>query len=98
MNIKDTLGKVGDSIGSQARGAATELLEKVGNESRDLGERIGDRVVARITDLSDSALKRMGLLTKRRSRRGTLLGVLMGIVLGAIAIRILGRDEALPQS
>jgi hypothetical protein len=94
MNIKDTLEKVGDSIGTQARGAATDLIEKVSSESREVGERIGDRIVARITDLSDAALKRMGLMTKRRSRRGTLFGVLVGVALGAIAVRILGRDTA----
>lgn len=92
MNIRDTLEKATESIGAQMRGTADNLIEKIGSESRQLGEKVGDSIVARVGDLSDTALARLNLVSKQRARQQTMMGVLAGFFIGVVIARMLGGD------
>lgn len=95
MRIRDTIedGAAGFAkqvvapVAERVRDTAEDLLDRLGSESREISERVSDRIVARIEDLSETALANLNLTTTRRARQQTWLGVLVGFLVGAALSR-----------
>jgi hypothetical protein len=91
MNIKDTLEEATASIFDRARDTTDSLVDRIGSESRHLGEQALGRVTTSLENLSEAALAKMSLVTQRTARRRTFYGVLIGIFAGFILGRIFMR-------
>lgn len=102
MSIRSTLEDraagfvtMASPVAERVRDTADDLIDRIGAESRQLGERVGDRVSTRLENLPEAALKRLDLVTTRQARRRTILGVLAGVAVGAILVRLFtGEDGA----
>lgn len=91
----DFVSNVAIPVAERVRDSADDLIDRIGAESRQLGEKVGSRVSAQLEQLPETALKRLDLVTARRARRRTILGVLAGFVLGALVVRLFtGEDGA----
>ncbi len=93
MRFRDTFERTTERIGAQVRDTADDLIDKLGSESQKLGEKVGDSIVARVNDLSDSALARLNLVTERRARQRMMAGAATGIFLGFLLARFFGGES-----
>lgn len=93
MRIRDTLERTTENIGAQVRDTADSLIDKLGNESQKLGEKVGDSIVARVNDLSDTALARLNLVTERKARQRMMAGAATGIFIGFVLARLFGGES-----
>ncbi|HEX2154899.1 MAG TPA: hypothetical protein VHL52_13105 [Acidimicrobiia bacterium] len=90
-NIEGTasnlLSQVGP-VGERVRDTADEVIEYLGTESRQLGEKMGERLSAQLEQVPEATLKRLNLVTTSKSRRRTILATLIGLVLGAAVMKL----------
>src|SRR5690606_6793147 len=86
-DLKSQMGPVADRM----KDTADDLMEKIGTESRHFGEMMGERLAAQLEQVPDEALKRVHLVTARKSRRKMVLGLLLGLVIGAIIMAAIDR-------
>lgn len=93
MRFRDTFERTTERIGAQVRDTADDLIDKIGSESQKLGEKVGDSIVARVNDLSDTALARLNLVTERRARQRMMAGAATGIFLGFLLARFFGGES-----
>jgi hypothetical protein len=86
-DLKSQMGPVADRM----KDTADDLMEKIGTESRHFGGDDGQRLAAQLEQVPDEALKRVHLVTARKSRRRMILGLLLGLVIGAIIMAAIDR-------
>lgn len=80
-------------VAEKARHRADDLVDRLGEESRQFGEKMSERLGAQVEQLPDAALKRFNLVRASRARRNMIWGLLIGIVLGAVLVRIFAGEE-----
>jgi hypothetical protein len=83
-NLLSQVGPVGERV----RDTADEMIEYLGTESRQLGEKMGERLSAQLEQVPEATLKRLNLVTTSKSRRRTILAMLIGLVLGAAVMKL----------
>jgi|GEM_PF-1496228 len=96
MRFRDTLEDGAADFASQivsplvekVRDTADSLIDRIGSESREIGERVGDNLAARVENLSETALAKLNLVPVGRARMRTWQGLLGGMVIGAILARL----------
>lgn len=101
MSIRKTLeNTASDFVNNMAvpaaermRVTADDLIDRIGSESRQIGERVGDKVSTRLDHLPEAALDRLNLVTVARARRRTVMGLLLGIVIGAVLMRVFSGED-----
>lgn len=100
MSILQTLGGTAADVMSQmgpmagrVREGADELFERIGSESRQLGEMMSDRVGAQLEQLPEATLKRLNVVPARKSRRRMILAMLLGMVVGAVVMKVLSNSR-----
>ncbi len=89
----DFVANVAVPVAERVRGSADDLIDRIGAESRQLTERVGEQMSNRLDHLPEAALERLNLVTARRSRRRTIMGLLAGIVIGAVLVRLFSGEE-----
>lgn len=81
-------------MAGRMRDTADELMDRLGTESRQLGEMMGERLAAQLEQVPETALKRMSLVPAKKSRRRMILGLIFGLVIGAVAMAVLNKQKA----
>lgn len=97
MSIKQTIeGTASDFMSNMAvpvaekvRDTADEWIDRIGTESRQIGERLG----AQLEHMPEAALARLNLVSARKARRNTVLGVVAGVVAGALVVKLFTGEE-----
>lgn len=80
-------------MAERARHTADEVIDRLGEESRNLGERMGERLGSQLEQLPESTLKRFNLVPARKARSKMIWGMLIGMVLGAVLVRLFAGEE-----
>lgn len=93
MSLRNTLESTAGDIAEKVRDSADDWMEKIGAESRHLGQIVGERVSERVEDLPSATLKRLNLITTSRARRRIIFGVIIGLVAGAVIANRLATDR-----
>lgn len=88
----DLMSQMGP-VAERARHTADDWMERLGEESRHLGERMGERLSAQLEQVPEATLKRFNLVPARRARRRMIWGMLLGMVLGAVLVRLFMGEE-----
>ena len=106
MNMLKTLGSSAlglmdqmSPVAEKVKEGADDLLDKLGTESRHLGEAMVERFGEQMEQLPDATLKRLNLVTARKSRRRMIWAMLIGLVVGAVLVKAFNRqrDQAYPE-
>lgn len=106
MNMLKTLGSSAlglmdqmSPVAEKVKEGADDLLDKLGAESRHLGEAMVERFGEQMEQLPDATLKRLNLVTARKSRRRMIWAMLIGLVVGAVLVKAFNRqrDQAYPE-
>lgn len=85
----DFVSQVAVPVAEKVREGADDLLDRIGTESRHLGERL----TAQVEHVPEATLSRLNLVTAARSRRRTVFGVIIGLVIGATLVRLFSGEE-----
>ena len=100
MNVLKTLGATAvglmdqmSPVAEKVKEGADDLLEKLGTESRQLGELMVERFGEQMEQLPDATLKRLNLVTARKSRRRMIWAMLIGLVVGAALVKAISRKN-----
>lgn len=98
MNVLKTLGATATGLMDQMspvaekmKEGADELFDKLGTESRHVGEMLVERFGEQMDQLPDATLKRLNLVTARKARRRTFWAMVIGLVVGAVLMKALSR-------
>lgn len=89
-DLKTQMGPMADRM----RDTADELMDRLGTESRQFGEMMGERLAAQLEQVPETALKRMNLVPAKKSRRRMILGLIFGLVIGAVVMAVLNKQKA----
>lgn len=95
MRFRDTLEDGADfaaqivtPLAEKVRDTADSLIDRIGSESREIGDRVGDNLAARVGNLSETTLAKLNLVPAGRARMRTWQGLLGGMVIGALFARL----------
>lgn len=80
-------------VAEKARHQADEFIDRLGEESRHLGERMSERLSAQMEQMPEATLKRFNLVSARKARRKMMWGMLIGMILGAIVVKVFSGEE-----
>lgn len=80
-------------VAERAWHTADDLMDRLGEESRHLGEKVGERLSTQVEQLPEATLKRLNLVSARKARRKTIWGVIIGAMLGAVLVKLFTGEE-----
>lgn len=80
-------------VAGKMKSGADDLFDKLGTESRHIGEIVVERVGEQMEQLPDAALKRLNLVTVRKSRSRMIWAMLIGLILGAALMKAFSRSS-----
>lgn len=94
--IEDTAAELRTQMGpaaEKARHTADEWIDRLGEESRYLGEKMSERLSTQLAQVPDATLKKLNLVSRRKARRKMFWGLLIGLVAGALLVRLFAGEE-----